>query len=61
LNPLWIDITWSAGGRSSELTVELCQHVQAFSGVDVVMHLTITNMEIEMIDTALETAKKNGI
>ena len=57
LNPLWVDITWSAGGRSSDVTPELCEHVQRFSGLDVMMHLTLTNMELSMIDEALDTAK----
>lgn len=39
LNPLWIDVTWRAG-KTSYLTLEMCQHLQMFSGIDVMMHLT---------------------
>lgn len=26
-NPLWVDVTWSAGGTTSEITLELCCHL----------------------------------
>ena len=27
-NPLWIDVTWNAGGVTSDITLELCAHIQ---------------------------------
>jgi len=27
-NPLWVDITWNAGGVTSDITLDLCCHVQ---------------------------------
>ena len=27
-NPLWIDVTWNAGGVTSDITLELCSHIQ---------------------------------
>lgn len=26
-NPLWVDVTWNAGGSSSDITLELCSHI----------------------------------
>ena len=44
LNPLWVDVTWGAGGSSAELTQELCENFGKFTGLDVLMHLTCTNV-----------------
>ena len=60
-NPLWVDMTWNAGGSSSDLTLSLCTHIQQYTGLDVLMHLTCTNMEKRKIDEALEGAYKAGI
>jgi methylenetetrahydrofolate reductase (NADPH) len=27
LNPLWIDVTWGAGGTTTDLTLEICHHI----------------------------------
>lgn len=27
LNPLWVDITWGAGGTTADLTLEITQHI----------------------------------
>ena len=53
LNPLWVDITWGAGGSTAALTLEITQHIQQFTGLDVMMHLTCTNMTKDTIDDAL--------
>lgn len=60
INPLWVDITWRAG-PSADLTLEICQHLQMFSGVDVMMHLTCNNMTKEDIDNALNKCKEYGV
>ena len=26
-NPLWIDVTWNAGGVTSDITLDLCSHI----------------------------------
>ena len=41
--PLWVDVTWGAGGSSSETTLALCENALECVGVDVLMHLTCTN------------------
>ncbi|KAI8997799.1 methylenetetrahydrofolate reductase [Pilobolus umbonatus] len=59
-NPEFIDVTWGAGGTSAELTLEIVKTAQSVYGLETMMHLTCTNMPIEQIDEALETAKKYG-
>ena len=61
LHPLFIDVTWGAGGSTSQATMEIAKYVQKYSGCEVMMHLTCTNMTRAQIDTALQTAKANGI
>ncbi|GMG09292.1 hypothetical protein B5S33_g1744 [[Candida] boidinii] len=60
LNPLFIDITWNAGGRLSTLTTEMVQTTQTVLGLETCMHLTCTNMSLDIIDQALENAFKSG-
>lgn len=61
LDPVWIDVTWGAGGSTSELTLEICEASQNFCGLETMMHLTCTNMPREEIDLALKRAKAAGI
>ncbi|KAI8365941.1 methylenetetrahydrofolate reductase-domain-containing protein [Radiomyces spectabilis] len=58
--PEFIDVTWGAGGTTSELTTEIVATTQAVYGVETMMHLTCTNMPAEQVDIALETAKACG-
>ena len=60
LNPLWVDITWRQD-ESSEMTLELCQHFQMFSNLDVMMHLTCNGMSKEQIDNALDKCQQYGV
>ena len=47
--PIFIDITWGAGGSTKELTMSICEYAQLYLGVDTIMHLTLTGMtEIEL-------------
>lgn len=59
--PLFIDVTWGAGGRTSELTIDLCINAKAYCHLEPQMHLTCTNMPLSQIDQALEQCKENGI
>jgi len=61
MNPLFIDVTWGAGGRTSTLTTDLCVNAKKFCHLEAQMHLTCTNMPIEKIDQALADCKENGI
>jgi len=60
-NPMFVDVTWGAGGSTSELTLALCQNAQRKWGVNANLHLTCTNMEKEKVDAALEGCLKAGI
>ncbi|RDB23864.1 Methylenetetrahydrofolate reductase 1 [Hypsizygus marmoreus] len=60
LGPEFIDITWNAGGRTSDLTSEMVKTCQGLIGIETCMHLTCTNMPKEKVDIALRDAKKHG-
>ena len=60
LGPAFIDITWGAGGRHSQLTCEMVDAAQSRYGLETCMHLTCTDMEKEKLDGALELAFKSG-
>ncbi|KAJ3312573.1 hypothetical protein HDV04_002890 [Boothiomyces sp. JEL0838] len=61
LGPEFVDVTWNAGGTSSDTTMEICATAQKVYGLETCMHLTCTNMPREKIDIALREAKANGI
>lgn len=59
--PLFVDVTWGAGGTTSGLTLDLSGNMQEYLGLDVMMHLTCTNMPAGKVLHGLETAKARGI
>lgn len=59
--PLYADVTWGAGGSTSDLTLELCIEAQRRFDLNTNMHLTCTNMEEKKLTKALEGAKEAGI
>jgi methylenetetrahydrofolate reductase (NADPH) len=59
--PLYADMTWGAGGSTSDLTLDLCKKIQHEFGLPANMHLTCTNMDESKITEALEGAKEFGI
>eukprot|EP00921_Rhytidocystis_pertsovi_P021460 GHVQ01034260.1.p1 GENE.GHVQ01034260.1~~GHVQ01034260.1.p1 ORF type:complete len:528 (+),score=29.25 GHVQ01034260.1:450-2033(+) len=61
LNPMWIDVTWAAGGSTAEKTLEICANAIKFHGLDPLMHLTCTNMPLDLIDRALKDCMEAGI
>ncbi|KAJ2786628.1 methylenetetrahydrofolate reductase 1 [Coemansia interrupta] len=61
LGPLFVAVTWGAGGATAQRTLELCGVCQSVFGIETVMHLTCTNMDQAMVDEALEGAKNAGI
>ncbi|KAJ7224277.1 methylenetetrahydrofolate reductase-domain-containing protein [Mycena pura] len=60
LGPEFIDITWNAGGRTSDLTAEMVKTCQGLIGLETCMHLTCTNMPASKVDIALREAKVSG-
>ncbi|KAF4319806.1 hypothetical protein G195_004769 [Phytophthora kernoviae 00238/432] len=61
LEPLFCDMTWGAGGSSAQLTTELSANAQKLSGLEMLMHMTCTNMAAGDIKKALDQAKEAGI
>merc|ERR1719191_1948100 len=58
---MWVDVTWGAGGSTADKTLEICISALKYYGLNVMMHLTCTNMEVSKIKEALEVCKANGI
>merc|ERR1719160_2277495 len=58
---MWIDVTWGAGGSTADKTLEICINALKYSGLNVMMHLTCTNMPKDKLKEALDTCKENGI
>ncbi|KAF4970665.1 hypothetical protein FZEAL_9990 [Fusarium zealandicum] len=61
LRPLFINVTWGAGGSTSQKSLELAELCQREVGLTTCLHLTCTNMSRKLIDKALEDAKALGI
>ena len=61
LQPAYIDITWGAGGSTAKRTLEMSKTIQKYFGLEVMMHLTCTNMPVSSINKVLINAKENGL
>ena len=61
LRPLFVNVTWGAGGSTSSKSLELAEICQRQMGLTTCLHLTCTNMKKKMIDETLEEAKTLGI
>lgn len=61
LNPLFVSVTWGAGGLTSEKSLDLAASCQQELGLTTVLHLTCTNTNKGVIDHALAKAKSAGI
>ncbi|GAA5874658.1 hypothetical protein JCM3774_004775 [Rhodotorula dairenensis] len=60
LGPIFVDITWGAGGSTSEATTNFVKTAHSDLGLETCMHLTCTNMPVEMVDKALKEAYDSG-
>ncbi|WVN89599.1 methylenetetrahydrofolate reductase [Cryptococcus depauperatus CBS 7841] len=58
--PLIVSVTWGAGGSTSDKSLELAERIFKM-GVEVMLHLTCTNMPKEKIDFTLQRCKEIGI
>lgn len=56
LGPIFIDITWGAGGTTSSLTTQFVKVAHEVMGLETCMHLTCTNMPKEKVDIALKVS-----
>ncbi|KAI4124389.1 MAG: hypothetical protein LQ338_004821 [Usnochroma carphineum] len=61
LRPLFVNVTWGAGGSTSSSSLELAEICQRQLGLTTCLHLTCTNMKRRLVDEALEEAKIMGI
>ena len=61
LQPAYIDITWGAGGSTADRTLEMSKTIQKYFGLEVMMHLTCTNMPVSSINKVLIDAQENGL
>jgi methylenetetrahydrofolate reductase (NADPH) len=61
LEPCFVDITWGAGGSTSETTLTLSKDAQTYFGLDVMMHITCAGMSEEKLRSALDQARDCGI
>lgn len=61
LNPLFVTVTWGAGGSTAEKTLALVETCQKEMDLTTCMHLTCTNIDKSIIDDALLKAKAAGV
>lgn len=60
-NPLWVDVTWGAGGSTFDKTLDICGHITQMMGLDCLMHLTCTGLTRDRVIESLDRAKEYGI
>merc|ERR1719453_1338556 len=58
---MWIDVTWGAGGSTADTTLSLCETAMDVTGLDVLMHLTCTNVTIDTTRQVLQRCKDKGL
>ncbi|PKY03888.1 methylenetetrahydrofolate reduct [Aspergillus campestris IBT 28561] len=61
LRPLFVTVTWGAGGSTATRSLELAEVCQRQLQLTTCLHLTCTNTSRELVDQALEEAKVLGI
>jgi methylenetetrahydrofolate reductase (NADPH) len=61
LRPFFVNVTWGAGGSTATKSLELAELCQRQLGLTTCLHLTCTNMNRSLIDSALERAKAIGV
>lgn len=61
LRPLYVTVTWGAGGSTSARSLELAEICQRQLGLTTCLHLTCTNMSNKVVDEALQAARDIGV
>jgi methylenetetrahydrofolate reductase (NADPH) len=61
MRPMWIDFTWGAGGSTADTTLNLCETAMDVTGLDVLMHLTCTNVTVDETREVLQRCKDKGL
>ncbi|GMI13625.1 hypothetical protein TrLO_g8557 [Triparma laevis f. longispina] len=58
--PVFMDVTWGAGGSTSDTTMDLVKYIKE-CGCVANMHLTCTNMDPGLVKKALSDCRRYGI
>ena len=61
LRPLFITVTWGAGGSTAAKSLDLAEIAQRQMGLTTCLHLTCTNMRKRMLDRTLKRCKEVGV
>src|SRR5438067_785917 len=61
LRPLFVNVTWGAGGSTAAKSLELAEICQRQLGLTTCLHLTCTNMSKLLVVEAFDEAKALGI
>ncbi|MCJ1422094.1 hypothetical protein MMC32_008464 [Xylographa parallela] len=61
LRPLFVTVTWGAGGSTSSRSLELAEICQRQLGLTTCLHLTCTNTSKRVVDETLQAAKDIGV
>ncbi|CCE62340.1 hypothetical protein TPHA_0C01840 [Tetrapisispora phaffii CBS 4417] len=61
LDPLFVTVTWGAGGTTADKTIQLAILAKQTLNLNVCIHLTCTNMDKNILDEALSKCKSAGI
>lgn len=61
MQPVFVDITWGAGGSTKDLTMAISEYTQTYFGTEVLMHLTCTNLTVDELKGVLKAARAAGI
>ena len=61
LDPTFVTVTWGAGGSTARRSLDLANACQNLHNLTTCLHLTCTNMDVDVLRDSLATAKKLGI
>ncbi|RPB19884.1 MTHFR-domain-containing protein, partial [Terfezia boudieri ATCC MYA-4762] len=61
LRPLFVTITWGAGGSTAQKSLALAEVCQRHLGLTTCLHLTCTNMSRAVLDETLAQAREIGV
>ena len=60
MQPVFVDVTWGAGGSTKDLTMAIAEYTQTYFGTEVLMHLTCTNLTVAEIKDILTSVRPQG-
>ena len=61
LEPLFIDITWAAGGATAELSLQIAKNAQKYLGQETLLHITCSQLDVARAKIILQKAREAGI